>query len=1469
MNKKNLGLLFASVFLALAIFPFPAYASTTVTVVSPNGGETVSGTFPVTWTASDSEDAQNIDFNLYYSISAGVKGYKIADTDLSSCDLTESTFWVDADTNYFYGLEEPIIDEYTTGIAAYLFDGKQYLSVAGYTTLDGEGDANIDLFKTFYWDSDINSWINDSANFVLDDDMLCTTNSTACSFTIYEDAGNYYMTSTYNFGDNEDDFKMQGWKLTGGLWQLYSAAGPSGTLSDGSPGNIGNNPIRAFRLSNSLFLLSLASGGTPIARARGWHWNGTNWSLYSPIDTFYSTQGFCLEDECIVDYIAFDYVVGDDRNYLVVSGENEDAEQRTQMYYFSDGERWLRDADENYGLTINDDYLLLASLNYIDGKPIIYAKERAPVEQGLTFVGSKIKTIADLTSKTFSCSYNWDTSSALNGTWYLDIAGKGSSTVTDSSSSNFLLSNYLSSNLFITPIKNVSSVSYDAYGASLQAGGSPDEMIWSSKNNVIGTIMPRYVLEGTFNSNKAAFVYTSTDGENWTFSDTLTFGSTMYNPVQKIWDLDSYDFSFSDTLLISETTFYKIKFDDPALAWETIGGSTDWINVNPPTPKMDVGGEHYWDVFQNSELTKIYSYTIGEFPDLTSIDLDEGFYIQFTGYASEDIDLNIGYRDGGVLTGTEISLTTSPTRISVLVDPSGNDAQLAFNTISETPATVYLTDYAVIPIAYFYGTLGVSQFDGSLLKWVLRDGVPKAYVSEGIPFSFETKIYDRDLDLNELIIEARLNGILAKTYIFNIDSLNLGKKFVFNEVIDGVIDYNGAASYLGSLLPLSEFELKAVLVNSNDENVSEQKSNFYFLQYPYFPADLDFSIAPLSHKVGSFPSFSFVINQKRTDPFLGIVVSIYDVNHSRQNPNFGTIIYASELGCDTLISCEKQITLDNWLYPPGQFSLSVGALLTTEDQNFTNFLTLRDVGVLTSYVDFDTARVLQVFERSDNDPTNQYTNTEQIPLVFQVRADTLENMQGNFAVYLTFDIYDGVAQDTQTTAFFPERFIYDDLTGYNYWFWNDLLYTDEGELLPDGNTIGFRAHILPLGETAEISLPYGLTNKCDSYPSDFFYGTFLMNWIGFVGDALYGCVDPADQVISYLSGSTIDINSNYTPRALQNHSVLCLKTDDQSEFDAQLGDEFICALLYLKSEEQIDKFSVKLANDHSDFGLVGNEKQYIEFEVDQESAMFNDVLMLRSALATEFDTGEDIYTLGQLISAGFDKLLPYGQGVVDYTQWLAGEGFITNAGADINLEHQLDPNVVSGMFFFKVDGMSVINQYNYIEQYPELETLNPKYFRRFANNEGIDLPIKQALVRVYDRGFSVFKSFKVDSPLVIYSKPSEAQRAIDDNTSEIKVIPTVLKFNFIVDMFSANETKGVRAFVPIVFSYFVPAVPISLAGILAGLADVIEDPWGWAMRNWFLILMGVILSIIVCLNYARLKSGGTSINVFNRTGPGG
>ena len=1004
-----------------------------------------------------------------------------------------------------------------------------------------------------------------------------------------------------------------------------------------------------------------------------------------------------------------------------------------------------------------------------------------------------------------------------------------------------------------TPIKNINSYSISDFSSEIDitVGNSEDDIEFSIVSQEDYT--PTYLFD-MYKREKQYAVYTSTDGVNWTFNESLTYGySSSYNdPVQKIpvtrlQDEGSFEASIEAGVLY----YYQLKPYTIPLYYENIYDSDDWVHYNKPTLYTD-GNSVNWDLYQDSNYSNLRSESLKFIPELTSSDFNSSFEFQFTAYASASTDIQIGYTYNGTDVTETVTLTTGKVTYSVPVTPSDYDSKLLIKTSSSSSARIYITNYALIPKAYFMDRLNVYDSAGDDLTAILYGGESDLYVREGYPLIVQTSAYDREGDLKTLRLESLIGSTVVRTYEFDLsDATEEDNLFTWRESIEAIIDLNG---YYGNPAGFRTATFRATLINNDGEEVSEQFKTVRLMQYPYFDDDISLFVSPLTNKVGENPEFRLRLEQELPEMFIGFHIRLWDEDSSFASPDYETYVYNDSFNCS--FECLKDIVLDEFVYEKEDvYNVNFTVLLSTENEVTDNELTSKTYGYYVTFKEYETARILQAFERSDL----TYRNDEQIPIVLQLRDIPYVDLKDRTSVYLTLDLCpaDTGACDTNgTTKFLPKFHYYDETTGYNYFYWNNIFFTDSGDLLYDGNYIRMRAHISDKYYSHDTTvIPEAtLGSKCaDVGFTDI--GSFLYN---FIASAVTGCTTPASSIIELgdAEETRLIIDADHNVSGVPNQSLWCVKPNNEVYRDT-LKQDLYCGVIYKRNEQSIDTFKIYIGNEFSDYTKTGAEKQYIEFTIPAEDVIFNDPYLMQEALNSEYSTDE-INTLGEFIYYGLDWIWTgIANPVSEIPTALTDSGFITNVNWDLNFDGQLDPTFVTGFFYIKVEGFEVENQYNYIDTFPELETLNPKNFRTFAIRNNLPLTKKETVVTVYASDMEQIEKLKVSSPIVIYAKPSVSNvdpNALDQNVTRA-VIPSTLKFSFMSDMIY-NSSKGYdRIHVPLILSQVITQ-PISFQSIFNWFGDAIENPADWFGQNWFIIVVLIIFVLIVSLVYANFKGGG-------------
>jgi len=1022
------------------------------------------------------------------------------------------------------------------------------------------------------------------------------------------------------------------------------------------------------------------------------------------------------------------------------------------------------------------------------------------------------------------------------------------------------------------PIENINSYAIDDFSDRIDIliGNNQDDVIFSILADDDAT--PDYYFD-MYKNNEQYGIYESSDGSNWVFSESLTYGySTSYNdPVQKIPNSSGYyTGSFSADLTSGVLTYYKMKPYTIPIYFNTLQDNSEWVHFNQPTIYNDANN-FVWDLFQDSNYSNIRSESRKYIPELTTTDFNVGLEFQFTAYASVGTDLEIGYTYNGTDVTKTITLTTDKVTYSVPVAPSDFESHLLIKSSSTTSARIYITDYSIIPKAYFIDRLNVYDRDGSDLKAILYGGESDIYVQEGVPIIIQTSAYDREGDLKTLRIESLIGSTVVRTYDFDLsEATEEDNLFIWRESLEAIIDLSG------SVVSPSGFRsatFKAILINTAGQEVSEQFKTVRLMQFPFYPNDIGLALSSLNNKVGTNPKIQFLMNTLNPNAIIGLELKIYDTNHSVNDPNFSQNIYSNEIGCSNYVYCTKNIYVDNWVWEQAtNYTVRLTTLLNTETTNYNNNLTSKFITVSATSGTLETARLLQVYERRADADKSYYTQVEPIPLVFQARDDLLRNLQDDMLPYIQIDYYaDHVTKDAQTTKFYPIKHYYDNSTGYNYWFWNRYFYLDSGDIFDTNSQIDFKVTVDVSNDTISDTDNYSLGNKCLTYPSKYNPATFLMDWSGRSALDDFDCTtNNPSSIVLYGASQRIDINSSYVPKSGQTQNVLCVRANEPFNPRNDFGDDFACAVLITKSEEQINTIDITIGNDASDVGVTGGAKQYMDFEFAVDDLLFNDVWATATTL-TAPNGVESVGNIGDLLYLGFSEIIPSAMdGYDNFSDWFATASFQKNTAFDTNFFANI--HFLSSVAFFKVRGLKIINQYDYLNYDPEIQSIPASKFLTYAQSKNLYVPIKKSQIEVYGSNLEPIRTEIIDSPLVISLRPSQTGYSEDENG--IRIIQDNLqniKITITSDMTSANQTKSNRIYLPMVFGYAVPYNP-SFFDILSGVGDAINNPvpafTEFFTQYWFSIIMLIVFALVVSLIYANLRSrnGGTTIvnNPFNR-----
>jgi hypothetical protein len=1485
MKLQNFLLPALALLFTLALFPFPVSATTAVTVTSPNGGEFWGGTKNITWDFNDTSTNQDVNFYLWYSATPGATNFAIANpiSYKNYCSITTSRSFIVGDINYYNGVDANILGAGDPNIFSY--NGNLYMAIADTNSNNCNSKELVD--KIYLWNG--SSWVNSKSSF--SNNIACDNNNAVKAVSIFTMLDG----STYGLSVAFGASKAMGYKLVGNTFVNNSDVNVGlGSLTvSGSP-NFGRDRLLYLRIGTTEYLMHFAAKLSADHRINGFVWNGSAWTPYAPIRTF---NGFdkltdaTHEPQAVTGTTAY-LDNGNGNTYFINGNINT-----TNVGYVWNGNGWLPSIDANNGILTTLGGAGIEVFNTGGKQVVIYGSDDTDNTgaEKFNFYGSGyLNNNSNATNLTTHCTYPWNTLNAFNGTWYVDIQAIGSTVKVDSSNSAFILNNYSTSLLPITPIQNVASVTYDSNGANITNVNDSSDTIFKVQNNVGVTIQARFSVINSLTGGSQYFVYSSTDGVSWVFDDTLTFGATNSTPVQKVWDATNsqYIYSFHDSLSSSQVKYYKLVFQPTARYWETINSSSDWVNQNPPTQWQDSSGKKY-DIFSDSNYTNVQSYTSVPFQNLVSSTLTVGYELQFTAYATTTGTLKVGYRTPNSPSDStsDITVTSNPTRFSIPIAPATRDAVLLIKSVSTTSNTYYITDYAIVPRSYWVGQLEITNSDNTPLQAILQSGSSYPYVVEGDPVKLKLSAYDTSGTLGSLVIQTLLGGTVVKTQTIPINNTVAGTNYSWNQQIDGVIDLNGLGGQVTSVTNLRDITYKAILYDSNNNAVSEEYKVIKLVQYPYFPNDLKMSFSVLNAKLGTNPKIEWSIQQKIPENFLGFDFAVYDSSHSVTAPNYYKRIYATDLGCATLLNCTKQLAFDDWVFEGSQdttYFVTVTALLNTENKNFSDSYANVSQQVLVSASGYDLAQLKQYYERYKQFGISRpYKSTEQIPLVFAMSDDQLKDLTGSVAPYFTL-VTDNAGDENfgnvWNTPYFPVAYSFDQTSGINYWMWDTYLFDDYGAAFANGTNVKFDVKAFDSRSTntdINHSYDFALTSRCILYSNGQAYpdsndllvnveslfskgNTYINQFFQTLGYGILGCLTTPAPVVHGGDANEIflTIDNNYTPSANAGQSVYCAQKYDNNVLMDQLGDSFSCISFLKDDEVGIDGLHLMIGNNNSDYSISNENKQFLDFVIPKNDILFSDLGQLivnwnSTNSIGDLHTAQDV--VSHFIHDTFDPSLTPDQIRQQYH-------FTKGIGEDLNFPIQADFNAGNWnkVIFFTVSGISVVNMRDYLTS-DQLVQIRPSQFLSYANANNLNPNIKKATITIYNNSSDPYKTFTVLSALVINNPPTQPRQVLTpDGNIVLTSIPDTLNFQLISDLQTKNQTVTKRLVANLAFNAIIKANPLgssnntlSVGAISKGINDILfgkddqgnangllNNPVGFAVSN-ILFLIALLFLIII------------------------
>lgn len=1000
-------------------------------------------------------------------------------------------------------------------------------------------------------------------------------------------------------------------------------------------------------------------------------------------------------------------------------------------------------------------------------------------------------------------------------------------------------------------VVDIENVSHDINASQVDffPSNQSGQIVYSIQNNYTSSLDIPQVIHNSLRDGRQYFVYTATqaqyDAGIWVFNDSLTFGNTFHDPVQKIWVGTEHEYTFTDTLFSGQKKFYKLTYDNPYKSYESILGSNDWAVTLEPD-QVDINS-HTTDVYQISVYSNIRNTFIQNIPDVNSNTDD--FEVQFTAYASSSANVFVGQ----TIFGSDIvpnfdSITTTPTRFSFPVSGSNFESQILMKTNSSTPITVYIYDYAIVAKSYFTKRLELMKSNGDSLDLFLVNNQSKQYVAEGKDFRARTQAYDREGLLNQLTFRGYFaNAVLdANLVSISIEALDGDGEnlFEFDEIVPGIVDLNGTA--VSPTIP-RDFLLTATLLDDSGRAVAIQSKVVKFVQYPYFPDDIQMIFFPTEKRKGKKPSGVLQANFSEPETLIGYDIRIWDSNSGTtiNNPIYQNVIYrGSDFECIGQ-NCGLQLTVEDYIFQnTGQTFIAITAILNTENFNLNNPLTQSIRSFYVTTVQFDVAKIHQLNERTDR----TYRNTEEIPLVLVLRDTDATDISDKINVYITIsNCSDSTPSDgpcvPQTTRFEQTGHQYDERSNLNYFFFRHLWYLDNGSLLPDGNFIAFHAHVSDSEGVATPIVPV-LADKCAVNGTDFW-----SNALASIINGL-GCATPqADIVVQGdVQERALDIDNTRVTTAPSQELFACINTDTNNVIGEPLEANLYCFVWYQVAEKPIDSFRLRITNQYSDLSDTGSDKQYAEFLIPYELIAINDLPLLKQELET--NQGTSINTVGEFIQAGLADIAVGGLRNLGIESIIDGSGIITNIGADANFNQAFDPSTVGGFAWYVIKGLPVVNAQdfkNHSAVRDDFDVIERTEFLNYLSENGVSYSANDAELQLIINSFSVpERIFDQNGHLLIdevaTDQPINQQNADVNTPQPYQYVPSILYFTLQNTMFFENHSGSDTRSLVIRITTEIDGNLLS--GLNDFIGDLLKNPVS-AIINWMFSNIGLLTIIVL------------------------
>ena len=584
----------------------PVTSTPLLKITHPNGGEVFSGTENIFFTLSDSSNPQSLIGNIHYSADAN---QFIADQNIISdvnllniCDFSKG---ITTNTTNF----NPPTLIATAGSETHLSIG----SLDSNLTIIAFDEQAGNLFEGFNYDG---------TNFLINDSLVLNLNvelpPNSLDFDFFKIGSTDYMIVAIISSGNDTN-RFMGFDFNGTQWNRNHAI-VQGIQKEHGFGNIKYKAehIAVVDFEGSTYLVMGSSVETLFPNTVfAWKWDGSSWQidslLFSDIANAIVPNMLGVSDS---DHLGMDFFVDNDgilRGQFASFNTGGNNKRIGGGHFSQSTGQWV--FDETYSADINA--LSGSSASGANALTASITQDYLNKTIAVTYLNGDVERVYELFANGFqtdtqaTCTFPFDTTTAPNGFFFIDVNATNNTGASSfmSSTKKFQILNWTNSDISCLGITNVSSCILDINTFLITPINQTNDIEIKIINGG-GLKNVGYKIINSRNDGKQYRAFTATQTDKtagiWNFSDTITFGSTNYDSIQKLWQSasETYHYFFSDPIASNDTKYFQFEYYAPVFHFFS---TTDPLWDNQLNPSINDNNSLQTDVFSVSTFSNMDS----------------------------------------------------------------------------------------------------------------------------------------------------------------------------------------------------------------------------------------------------------------------------------------------------------------------------------------------------------------------------------------------------------------------------------------------------------------------------------------------------------------------------------------------------------------------------------------------------------------------------------------------------------------------------------------------------------------------------------------------------------------------------------------------------------------------------------------------------------------------------------------------